>query len=194
MTGNRRIFRIALLAIAVQACSDGSVTVKADGRKFRIPKEFAVTSIPFWLPRLRRNEFLFVLNPGEEISQQISVSGEPRSQQCEDQRTPYLRQLCASYRFHLAWSQFDYDSLKKVDEGYGVTWHYEAPVKVGQKIIPILLAYCSGIAGQPRDGLCSSDGFFDGLAYTIGFRESRLSDLPKFHRDVQAKLREWEVS
>jgi hypothetical protein len=187
-----KLSAIALLALAATACGDGSVTVRTEGRKFRIPKEYAVNSIPFWLPRLRRDEFLFVLNPRDEISKHITVSGEPKKALCASPRTDYARMLC-TVPIESIFANFDDRKLRRIDEAYGVTWRYELPANSVVKNRPFAIAACSPIERTPKDGLCHSDGFFDGLAYTIGFRESRLSDLPGLHQKVQAKLREWAV-
>jgi hypothetical protein len=182
---------LVVLASVLSACNDGSMTIHADGKKFKIPKEYGVTSVPVWLPRLQRNEFLFVLNPAAEMSDHVIISGQPRSEFCSAKRTDYVRNLCSSVT--TPWlSEYSFPSLKKIDGDDGVNWRYELPLSTTRKT-RVTVAYCSGVASEPTDGICSSDGFFDDLQYTIGFKESRLSDLATFHRRVQAKLKQWEL-
>ena len=170
------------------ACGDGSVAVTADDSKFRIPKEYSVTSIPYWLPKLQRNQFLFVLNPSAAVSNQVHVSGEPRSTFCAVKRTQYVKDLCANDG--ATWIRhYDTSRLKKVDDEEGVIWHYE--LREGPKTV--VVAHCSGMADNTRNGICSSDGFFGGLQYSVGFSESRLPELANLHHSVQAKLEQWRI-
>ena len=178
---------IVFALIALTNCG-ASRTSSAGGHKYRIPPGNSLSSSPEWLPPIGRDEFLFLLNPRDEPTQQVIVSVIGKKSFCIDpNRTPVVQQLCAS---HLANVDLSGEPTL-VSNSMNVNWVYVDRVRFGSQTARVIVAHCSG--SRPGNGLCQSDATVDDVIYTIGFPERLLPHLRKLHQEVREKLTAWRV-
>lgn len=173
---------LAVGATALLLASCTNEQQRVSGHRYNVPVANLVprSSTPFFLPKPKDEEFIFILNPADDLRQHILVLVEDRTELCRRANGGgYVSKTICSPNT-IEWQGHEW--IKAGDDTY---WTYSPNTSSGTHA-PFVSCF------KGRSGLCSATLAVDDLALTINLKDDELPALETIYHKAVAMLHLWE--
>ena len=172
------------VAFLLVGCSDGP---RVGVHQYRVPTDHLVSksSYPFFLPALKYDGFIFVLNPSAPRTTQRTVQVQQRSAICARARgaDAYVNSaICAP-------QTVEWKGGRWLKSGHETFWTYSPETPSGSRA-PFV--NCFALQMERHPGLCHATLPYNDLAVIISLNDDEMPALEDTYNQAVSSLRSWE--
>lgn len=187
-----RILMCAAVLISIGGCDRAKMTeVQVGEHNFRVPEAHLVDDEA--RSAAARGHLRFVINPEAPPEEQMLVGVDPSQGTCEPKHSPTSNMLSKACGASLTERDKqvgrEFEPEKVFPRESRTHWEYRVHNdEDGYDTVAGCYALSNG------RGLCRSIGNYKDLIYSVGFRDSEISNLPQIWAKAQDLLSSWEVT
>lgn len=177
-------FAIGATALLLAGCNNGHKKVSSHRYDVPVANIISGSSFPFFLPKIKDEGFIFILNPEDDIRQRIFVTVEGRSEVCRRANgSGYVsKTICGP-------KPIEWQGHEWIRNGDDTFWTYSPNTSSGAHA---RFVSCFKMEIEGRSDICSAILGVDDLALTIKLNDDELPALEATYQKAVAMLRSWE--